>query len=933
MKSKFLVVDGNSLMHHIENHIPREVDSNQRFYACNYMIQNLIQDRKYEYVCCVCTDREYQFSAFFQPNQINKVEKKVNDFETLMRKAGVYVWRNDSFDSYFIIKKLIDSFQSDVEIEVLSDDYKMLTLVGENSSFYPLYYDTTNSVEVIRNDNFLDCMGFEKEQMQDYLYFMEYYKYVATCKKVGKQLITNFLQSHVSIKNAQENVVSITSPMVKHMIKEYDAQVWKSTYESYMNRDCADIEVPASLTTFAVDICDHEWEMDATSVFDDASYNLGNNTNDTNKHTADINTRSTNKNTAGLVSALQNMVILHTKQEWNDLCDKITALDYNTDIGIYIWADSDLSTSIFMKKSDTSEGNALGQLSLFSNETKMENIIYAVAICVEEKIYVMNLQEIDLQEVVVAEQIFKWLQLSLVFMDCRQILYILQALACRYHLSESVLQYQEMEKCFDITLARYLLDPIADGYTYETMAKDLFSYDVDDEKTLLQKRNRKQALEEDETKILHICALQAYMASHGKRLLMEDLQAKGMLDLYQSVELPLLYLLFQLEKRGVSMEVETLVTYGKKLEEQIHSLEQQIYAEVGEEFNINSPKQLGQILFDKLKMPYGKKTKTGYSTSADVLEKLKKEYPVVANVLAYRQLSKLKSTYADGLVAYVSEVDGRIHSKLHQTITATGRLSSTEPNLQNIPIRMEIGREIRKVFVPKENYVFLDADYSQIELRLLAHMSADANLIAAYNQGKDIHRTTAAEVFHVPFEEVTDLQRRSAKAVNFGIVYGISAFGLAEDLGISRKEAEGYIEEYFASYPGIQKYLKKTVACAKKEGYAISLLGRRRPIPELQATNHMKKAFGERIAMNSPIQATAADVIKIAMLRVENRMRKEQLQSQLLLQIHDELLVETHPDEIEQVKCILQEEMENVLRLSVPLKVEVEQGKNWNEAH
>ena len=351
----------------------------------------------------------------------------------------------------------------------------------------------------------------------------------------------------------------------------------------------------------------------------------------------------------------------------------------------------------------------------------------------------------------------------------------------------------------------------------------------------------------------------------------------------------------------------------------------------GENFNINSPKQLGVILFEKLQMPHAKKTKTGYSTAADVLEKLAPEFPIVDKILEYRQLTKLKSTYADGLANYIGP-DGRIHGTFNQTITATGRISSTEPNLQNIPVRMELGRLIRKVFVPQEGYVFIDADYSQIELRILAHCSGDAHLIQAYREAQDIHRMTASQVFKTPFDEVTDLQRRNAKAVNFGIVYGISSFGLSQDLSITRKEASQYIESYFETYPGIKKFLDDSVTHAKEEGYAVTLFGRRRPIPELKSSNFMQRNFGERVAMNVPIQGTAADIMKIAMIGVNRELKEKRMKSRMILQVHDELLIETHPDEIETVKEILKRQMETAASLDVPLIADMQVGKNWYEA-
>ena len=395
--------------------------------------------------------------------------------------------------------------------------------------------------------------------------------------------------------------------------------------------------------------------------------------------------------------------------------------------------------------------------------------------------------------------------------------------------------------------------------------------------------------------------------------------------------MPLVFTLYDMEQAGIQVEAEELKDYGDRLGSQIAALEQEIYALAGEVFNINSPKQLGVILFEKMGLPGGKKTKTGYSTAADVLEKLAPEAPVVDKILEYRQLSKLKSTYADGLANYI-RTDGRIHGKFNQTITATGRISSTEPNLQNIPVRMELGRLIRKVFVPKEGYVFLDADYSQIELRILAHCSGDEQLIRAYREAQDIHRMTASQVFHIPFDEVTELQRRNAKAVNFGIVYGISSFGLSQDLSITRKEAAQYIDRYFETYPGIKQFLDEQVEHAKENGYVVTLFGRRRPVPELKSSNFMQRSFGERVAMNAPIQGTAADIIKIAMIGVNRELHARGLKSRLLLQVHDELLIETHLEEVAEVTEILKTQMEQATELKVPLIAEVHSGQSWYEA-
>ncbi len=490
------------------------------------------------------------------------------------------------------------------------------------------------------------------------------------------------------------------------------------------------------------------------------------------------------------------------------------------------------------------------------------------------------------------------------------------------------------KKVFDAGIAAYLLNPLKSSYTYDDIAKEYLGEMLPAKEDLIGKLSYTKAMSEKEAKeeevAKSICYM-AYTALRSRKALMEALENNNMKALFEDVELPLLFTLSNMEKEGIRVNAEALKEYGSQLEVKIKALESQIYEEAGEEFNINSPKQLGVILFEKLQLPGGKKTKTGYSTAADVLEKLAPEHKLVADILEYRQLAKLKSTYADGLAGFIGE-DGRIHSTFNQTITATGRISSTEPNLQNIPIRMELGRLIRKVFIPEDGFVFVDADYSQIELRVLAHLSGDENLIEAYKEAQDIHRMTASQVFHVPFEEVTDLQRRNAKAVNFGIVYGISSFGLSQDLSITRKEAAEYIENYFATYPKIKVFLDGLVTEAKEQGYVETMFQRRRPVPEIRSGNFMQRSFGKRVAMNSPIQGTAADIIKIAMIRVEQALKEQNLESRLILQVHDELLIEAKEDEVEAVKAILEREMKGAANLAVPLEIDMHTGTNWYEA-
>lgn len=437
--------------------------------------------------------------------------------------------------------------------------------------------------------------------------------------------------------------------------------------------------------------------------------------------------------------------------------------------------------------------------------------------------------------------------------------------------------------------------------------------------------------EADMSDALQYAQFHAFESYNDYPVLLEKLKEQSMDGLYFEIEKPLIMVLKAMEKAGIRVDKEELSEYGSMLSEKIAELTKTIYEKCGEEFNINSPKKLGEILFEKLSLPSGKKTKTGYSTSSEVLEKLASQYPLVQDILDYRTYSKLKSTYADGLVEYIKD-DGRIHGVFNQTITATGRLSSTEPNLQNIPIRTPLGRQIRKVFKPACGCIFLDADYSQIELRLLAHMSEDEGLISAYGEDEDIHKVTASKVFRTPLNEVTKEQRSKAKAVNFGIVYGISSFGLGRDLNISKKEASAYIEEYFRTYPKVKQYLDGLIDSAKKKGYSETLFKRKRPINELKSENFMQRSFGERIAMNSPIQGTAADIIKIAMINVYKRLKNEGLESRLILQIHDELLLEVKKEELPLVSNLLCEEMQNAADLRVKLEVAAETGEDWYEA-
>lgn len=517
----------------------------------------------------------------------------------------------------------------------------------------------------------------------------------------------------------------------------------------------------------------------------------------------------------------------------------------------------------------------------------------------------------------------RWLE------DSSKIKYMSDSKASKAALKRAGIQLAGVD--FDLVLASYINNPGLSGDDVATLARELGYYDVQADETVYGK-GAKRAVPEIDKLAQHV-SRKAYAVWSLQPKLEALLKENEQFDLYKELELPLAAILGEMESEGITVNRATLEKMGQELNDKLVVLEQEIYAEAGETFNINSPKQLGVILFDKLGLPVIKKTKTGYSTAADVLEKLKSEHAIIEYILLYRQLGKLQSTYIEGLLKEIHEKDSKVHTRFQQALTATGRLSSTDPNLQNIPIRLEEGRKIRQAFVPsKEDWILFSADYSQIELRVLAHMSEDKNLVEAFREGMDVHTRTAMDVFHVSEEEVDSNMRRAAKAVNFGIVYGISDYGLSQNLDITRKEAATFIEKYFASFPGVKQYMDDIVQNAKFNGYVTTILNRRRYLPDITSANFNLRSFAERTAMNTPIQGSAADIIKKAMIDMDARLKKENMQAKLLLQVHDELIFEAPKEEIAMLEKIVPEVMENAIELSVPLKVDFNHGSTWYEA-
>ena len=517
-------------------------------------------------------------------------------------------------------------------------------------------------------------------------------------------------------------------------------------------------------------------------------------------------------------------------------------------------------------------------------------------------------------------------------------------LKCSSDLKTLYVILEEHEICpknfmFDLKVAGYLLNSTTNLYSIKDLTeaylnKNFDDY-IDDKKEKQEQMTLFLEIEESngrDNKIDEISVANAYFVSKLHEVIKKELESHGMLELFFNIEMPVMEVLADMQYQGIYVEKDELIEFGNELKKGLEKLTKEIYELAEETFNINSTKQLGEILFEKLKLPVVKKTKSGYSTDVDTLEKIKTTHPIIKKILEYRQLMKLNSTYVDGMIPCINEKTKRIHSTFHQTVTATGRISSTDPNLQNIPTRLELGRLLRKVFKPAEGKIFVDADYSQIELRVLAHISEDENMVNAFNNGEDIHKQAASKVFGVPIDEVTKELRSRAKAVNFGIVYGISDFGLAEQIGVSRKEAKKDIEQYLEKYSGIKTFMDNIVEEAKEKGYVETIYHRRRYVPELKSKNYMVRKFGERVAMNTPIQGTAADIMKVAMINVFNELKKRGLKSRIILQIHDELLIETEKSELDEVKNLLVNCMENVIKLKVPLKAEVSLGNNWYEA-
>ena len=923
--NKFVLVDGYSILEGAFYHVPDRMNAQGEHTNGVYgFLQVLLRelDREQPQYLTVVFGNENR-KSLAEDGEIKQdipknLKKQIAGLKELLADMQIHVVEQEVGNTEDLLGSLAAMGEDqDIEVVLLSCNRNLLQLATDRTKIVmPAIPSVEGEILTYDLQAVVSEYGLEPTQLADKSAIAddESGTYV-TLTGIGEKAATVLVQTYGSLQQIYEHVEEISPNYVRTRLVEHKEQI-EARKEFYLiKKDC-----PLSFS-----FSDAEY----TNVFTGEAYER--------IQALEFSDILEQFDVTGIDSTKmeKSFSMVSSWQETKKIFQEIAAAK-DSEIGLHFVVEESFFQHYFSEEEESRFVEQSGQLSLFEVEKPVqETFLKGVSISVDQQSYYLDPDKEWFDEKQLVEQIRGWFldNKNVAVLDLKRSLYILKKLCKRHEISTDWLNSEQMSHVFDLSVAAYLLNPVQEQYSYDYIAKEYLRLQLPSEKEYLEKKSWQEKKAQEEMAFGTMCCYFSYVAGNATPALKKELEQTGQKELYETVELPLVFVLFEMEQRGIRVNKEELKSYGERLQIRIGELETSIYEQAGETFNINSPKQLGVILFEKLQLPNGKKTKTGYSTSAEVLERLKPEHQIVTDILEYRQLAKLKSTYADGLANYICPADGRIHGKFNQTITATGRLSSTEPNLQNIPIRMEIGREIRKVFIPREGYVFLDADYSQIELRILAHMSGDESLIRAYNTGKDIHRITASEVFHTPFDEVTKEQRSNAKAVNFGIVYGISSFGLGQDLNISRKEAEEYIKRYFDTYPGIKKYLDDSVEQGKKNGYAVSLMGRRRPVPELSSSNYVQRSFGERIAMNSPIQGTAADIMKLAMIRVNDRMKREGLKSELLLQIHDELLVETHPDEIEAVTKILQEEMYGVLSLSVPLEVEVEQGENWNEAH
>jgi DNA polymerase-1 len=883
---KLLLIDGNSIMNRAFYGLPLLSDSKGRYTNAVFGFLNIlfktIDDESPTHILVAFdshapTFRHKTYEAYKgnRKGMPDELRSQMPLIREVLETMGIATYIEEGIEADDILGSLSLRFEKKGPVTVLSGDRDLLQLASDQTKIsIPRTKGGTTVTEHYDYKSFIETYGFTPTQFIDVKGMMgDSSDNIPGIPGVGEKTAHKYIQKYESLEGLYEHVDDLKGKTKEKVVDNKEL--------AFISRDLATIKRDCS-----IEIEDEQMRLD----------------------------NYLNEQTFDLFKEL-NFTRLLTRFDFNimEVANEVQSLEYSV-IDAY-------ATFIVTIKKEVKdqritfyhyqEDGYLGLVVLLQDKKKhYERFIHEIT---EENIDYSTIGQ-DLVSV------FKKAE-HVLFYDVKGWLH-----AFKINEEEMISSFDDLHLMFYLAKPNKGDYPLLDlGLTYT----DINLHTIDD---LLGKGKKKIGIGEiDEEKRLNYLAQSATILQKSFKPLTDALVEDDVLGLYNTLEKPLLLILYSMEKEGITVDKDVLTRLSQRLESEIAEIQDHIFTLAGHEFNINSPKQLGVILFEELGLPALKKTKTGYSTNVDVLEKLEDKHPIIKEILHYRQLTKLKSTYADGLFPYVLD-DGKIHTTFNQTIASTGRLSSTDPNLQNIPIRLEEGRLIRKAFVPKEGHVFVSADYSQIELRVLAHLSQDDLLLEAYRENKDIHQLTASQVFHVPFDEVTKEMRRNAKAVNFGIVYGISDFGLSRDLNIPIPEAKTYIQAYFDKYPKVKAFLDLTVAKAYEDGYVVTMYNRKRLIPELSNSNYMRRSFGERIAMNTPIQGSAADIIKIAMIKVYKRLKKEQLTSKMILQIHDELIIESPQEEKEKVKQMLVEEMEKAVRLSVPMVVDASIADNWYEA-
>lgn len=887
MKDKIMIIDGNSIINRAFYAIPALQNKNGVYtngiYGFLNIFLKLYEEEKPNYIAVAFdlkgpTFRHEDYAEYkgTRKKMPDELRPQIPMLKDLLRNMNISVYEKEGYEADDIIGTLGKKCEKEnLDVVLISGDRDLLQLATETIKVrIPKTKAGKTEIEDYYINDVIEKLGVTPKEYIDVKALMgDASDNIPGVPGIGEKTATKIIQEYKNIETAIENSEKIKPKKASENLQEYKEQ-------AILSKQLATIFLDVE-----VDIPNNKLKLE--DIFNDNSIK---DLKEYEFKTIISRYSSFNVNSEAVKAELNSTFkLINSKEELQRLIDKLVKEE-------------------------------LVSISTVSFAEKIVGISFGTK---EDSSFVEFSQDLSEESV---------LSISKVFFESKTKKILLDSKKDTVYLIKNNIYINNI--IFDCLLAAYIINSSKSTYAYNDLAEDFLDITYSSEVELSGKGRNKLTFEN-----LTLEEKLNYGASHGHvvfnvyNIMLNELEKNNQKELYFDIELPLAYVLATMEVYGIKIDRMSLVNFENKLTQDINKLTEEIYVLAEEEFNINSPAQMGVILFEKLGLKGSKKTTKGYSTAADVLEKLKNKHPIIPKILEYRTLSKLKSTYCEGLLNVTDPITDKIYSTFNQAVTTTGRISSTEPNLQNIPIRMELGRQLRKVFIPSDDsFIFLDADYSQIELRILAHISQDPTMIQAYINGDDIHKITASQVLKIPLEEVTPEQRSDAKAVNFGIVYGIGGFSLSQDLGITKKEADNYIASYFEKYPKVKEYLDNTIEEAKQNGYATTLFGRRRSIPELNSSNFMKRAFGERVAMNMPIQGSAADIIKIAMIKVFNRLKRENLESRLILQVHDELLLEVKKNEIYKVKIILREEMENATSLLVPLDVDIHEGETWFDA-